>query len=101
MLEFDQHRVTAAASGAIALELCDKEKFDVVIVDFIMPEMRGDKLALALKERFPERPIIMITADAEKMEAVHTPPAGVDLLMGKPFRLDHLREALNTVLTKV
>jgi two-component system response regulator ResD len=100
MLEFDQHRVTAAASGAHALQLCDKENFDVVILDFIMPEMRGDKLALALKERFPERPIIMITGDAEKMENVHRPPVGVDFLMGKPFRLDHLREALKTVLVK-
>ena len=101
MLEFDQHQVTATETAAEALALCESASFDLAILDYIMPEMRGDKLAFMLKVRFPELPIIMITADAAKVEQTDQRPVGVDLMMGKPFRLDDLREAVSKVLVKV
>lgn len=101
MLEFDQRNVKAAATGADALELCEKESFDLVILDYLMPTMKGDKLAVALKERHPNMPIIMITADAEKLAVMTEPPPGVDLVMGKPFQLAELREAVTKTLAKV
>jgi CheY-like chemotaxis protein len=100
MLEFDQHHVTIATNAADALGLCEKEKFDLVILDYLMPVMKGDKLAIALKERFPNLPILMVTADAEKVESRTNKPAGVDLLMGKPFQLAELREAVGRILRK-
>jgi two-component system response regulator FlrC len=99
MLEFDQRHVITATGAAEALSLCEKETFDLVILDYLMPGMRGDTLAITIKERHPNLPIIMITADADKMEALECPPA-VDLLMGKPFQFTELREALNKLLVK-
>ena len=99
LLEFDRHKVTAVANGADALALAEKETFDLVILDYLMPIMKGDKLALALKERFPNLPIIMITADAEKVE-MWDKPAGIDLLIAKPFQMEELRQAVNKVLGK-
>jgi len=100
MLEFDQRQVQSVGSGAEALALCERESFDLVILDYLMPAMKGDVLARALKERHPDLPIIMITADAEKSEPSAERPAGVDLLIGKPFRFDALCEAVNEVLAK-
>lgn len=100
MLEFDRREVEVASSAREALEICDKEKFDLIILDYLMPVIKGDKLAAELKERFPQLPIIMITADAEKQESLETKPPGVDLMVGKPFRLDELREAVSKVLVK-
>ena len=100
MLEFDQCKVEVATSGKDALDICGKETFDLIIVDYVMPVMKGDKLALTLKERFPQMPIIMITADAEKLESLEDRPEGVNLMMGKPFRLDDLREAVSRVLVR-
>jgi two-component system cell cycle response regulator CpdR len=100
MLEFDQRYVQTAGSAAEALAICDREKFDVVILDYLMPVTKGDALALALKGRYPTLPIIMITADAEKLYASASPPDAVDLLIGKPFQLAELREALVKVLAK-
>jgi CheY-like chemotaxis protein len=100
MLEFDQRYVQTAGSAAEALVICEREKFDVVILDYLMPVTKGDALALALKGRYPALPIIMITADAEKLEASASPPEAVDLLIGKPFQLAELREALAKVLLK-
>src|SRR6516162_4192490 len=69
MLEFDQQTVQVATSAQDALAICERERFDLIIVDYIMPVMKGDKLAVLLKERFPDLPIIMITAAAEKVES--------------------------------
>jgi two-component system response regulator ResD len=100
MLEFDQRNVKAVSSGADALVICEKEAFDLVILDYLMPGMKGDVLAITLKARHPSVPIIMITADAEKLDAMAELPAGVDLIMGKPFQLGELREAVKKSLPK-
>jgi CheY-like chemotaxis protein len=100
MLEFEQHKVKVATTAADALDVCEKEKFDFVILDYIMPVMKGDKLALALKERFPGMPILMVTADAEKLESPDNKPSAVDLLLAKPFQLTELREAIGAMFRK-
>lgn len=100
MLEVDGRQVALAGSAKEALTLCDQQAFDLIIIDYLMPVMKGDKLALAIRERFPHKPIIMITADAEKVESMKENPPGVDLVIAKPFRLDDLREAVGRVLLK-
>lgn len=100
MLEYDQRKVEVATSALEAIAICEKESFDLVILDYMMPVMKGDKLAVLLKERFPQLPIIMITADAGRVESPEQKPRGVDLVVGKPFRLDELRDAVSKVLPK-
>ena len=98
MLEFDNCRVKSATSAADALTFCDQEKFDLVILDYLMPGTKGDKLALDIKSRFPALPILMITAAPERVESLAEKPPGVDLLLGKPFQLAELREAVARML---
>lgn len=93
MLEFDQRHVHSVDSAAEALAVCEQEKFDVVVLDYLMPVMKGDALAVVLRERYPDLPIVMITADAERFNASGALPHGVDYLIGKPFQLAELREA--------
>lgn len=100
MLEFDQQKVQVAANAKDALAICEKEKFDLVILDYLMPEMKGDRLAVLLKERFPQIPIIMITAAAENIESMDQQSPGVDLMVAKPFQLNELRDAVSKVLPK-
>ena|SRR5579871_3270011 len=100
ILEFDQRKVDVATNASDALAICERERFDLVILDYLMPVMKGDKLAALLKERFPQLPIIMITADAGRVESPEQKPQGVDLLVGKPFQLDELRDAVSKVLPK-
>jgi CheY-like chemotaxis protein len=100
ILEFDQRKVEVAISAKDALALCEKETFDLIILDYLMPEMKGDQLAVTLKERYPRMPVIMITADVERMQSAQEKPAGVDLVIGKPFQMDEFREAVSKVLFK-
>src|ERR1051325_11548570 len=97
MLAFDGHDVKTANSGKDALALFDKEKFDLVITDFAMPNMKGDELAAAIKARVPKQPVVMITAYAEMLQSSANPLTGVDFIISKPFLLENLREAIAKV----
>ena len=94
MLNFDGHIVETARNASEALEIFEKGKFDLVITDFEMPVMKGDALALAIKERAPKQPVVMITAYAEMLQGSRNPLQGVDYLISKPFLLENLREAI-------
>ena len=97
MLEFDEHVVETAGNGKDALGLLEKSKFDLVIIDFQMPVMKGDELAVAIKARDPKQPVVMITAYAEMLQASGNPLKGVDFIISKPFLLENLREAIAKV----
>jgi CheY-like chemotaxis protein len=98
MLAFDGHSVKTTNSAKDALTILDSEKFDLVITDFAMPAMKGDEFAAVVKARFPQQPVIMITAYAEMLQSSGKPLPGVDYLIGKPFLLENLRAAIAKVL---
>ncbi len=97
MLAFDGHVVETAGGGKEALEKLDQAKFDVVITDFAMPDMKGDELAAKIKARNPQQPIVLITAYAEMLKFSGNPLAGIDFVISKPFLLENLREAITRV----
>jgi CheY-like chemotaxis protein len=95
LLQGDGYLVDVARSGAEALALFEPGKFDMIFTDYLMPDMKGDALAAAIKKRSPEQPVIMLTAFIEKFQAAECPPDGVDSCIGKPFELETLRAAID------
>jgi len=91
LLSIDRHTVTEAASGLEAMQHLSGSTFDLVITDYLMPEMLGDELARRIKKRTPAQPILMVTAYLEKLAQTRQP---VDAILGKPISLDSLRQAL-------
>ena len=100
MVEHYGHEVQTATSGREALSLLEQGSFDVVITDYSMPGMRGDELAIAIKQRLPDQPVVMITAHAAMLKSSGNPLAGMDFMISKPFMLEELREAIAAVLPK-
>ena len=94
LLKFDGHEVEATNSGKEALAMFKPGRFDLVFTDYTMPGMNGNQLADAIKADAPGQPVVMITAHAGTL---HQSPS-VDFIVGKPFRLAHLREAIDRVL---
>jgi CheY-like chemotaxis protein len=94
LLKFDGHEVEATNSGKEALGMFKSGRFDLVFTDFTMPGMNGNQLAAAIKAGAPDQPVIMITAHG----GTFTPSPDVDFVIGKPFRLEHLREAIAKVM---
>jgi len=95
LLNIDRHAVTEADNGAKALELFAKGAFDLVIVDYAMPEMLGGEFAANIKRAAPRQPILMVTAYEEKLVGSDTP---VDAILGKPFGIDQLRQVIARLL---
>jgi CheY-like chemotaxis protein len=95
MLEIDDHIVTEANNGAEALDLFTKGQFDLVTTDFVMPVMKGNELAVRIKQLAPKQPILMITAYFEELGNYENP---VDRILNKPFTLDDLRGAIAELL---
>jgi len=95
LLRIDRHTVTQAANGSEALALVNQQPFDLVVLDFVMPEMLGGEVALKIKLIAPTLPILMVTAYLEKLTDSDKP---VDAVLGKPFAVDDLRSAVTKLL---
>ena len=96
MLEFEGHQVTEASNGAEAFNLFNIGEFDLVITDFEMPVMEGNKLAIGIKLLAPFVPILMITAAERARRDARNP---VDALLRKPFTATELHCALGKLLS--
>ena len=94
LLKFDGHDVEAINNSREALARFKPGRFDLVFTDFTMPGMNGDQLAAAIKADAPGQPVVMITAYAGTMPR----SSSVDFIVGKPFRLEQLREAITRVM---
>jgi CheY-like chemotaxis protein len=96
LLAIDRHEVVEATGGAEALELLQSQPFDLVILDYFMPGMRGSQLARHIRHIAPSLPIVMITAYLDKLAASDKP---VDAVIGKPFSIEDLRRAIAKLLS--
>lgn len=91
------HQVTTVASGAEALSVLveaneNRAPFELMITDLGMPEMDGHQLARAVKKRFPDLPVIMLTGWGAMMKNDGEAASMIDAIVDKPPRLDQLSE---------
>jgi CheY-like chemotaxis protein len=94
LLKIDGHEVETTNSSQEALGIFESGRFDLVFTDFAMPGMNGHQLAAAIKAEAPNQPVIMITGHAGTL----LPSPDVDYVVGKPFLLQHLRDAIAKVM---
>jgi CheY-like chemotaxis protein len=97
VLAFRGHTVEVADAAESALTRFEPGKYDLVITDLSLPKMDGLALAGAIKELAPTQPIILITAYAESIQSDKERLSKVDFLIGKPFSLQQLQEALTKI----
>lgn len=88
--------VLEAENGKVALELLKKEQIDLIISDWIMPEMTGIDFLKACKneEHTKKIPFIMVTAEAQKGNIMEAIKSGVDNYIVKPFTPEKLQSAI-------
>ncbi len=95
LLRIDRHQVTDSRSASEALQQLAVESFDLAIIDYFMPDMRGNELAVTIRTLLPGLPIIMVTAYSEQIPPCDRP---VDAMLGKPIGIEELRQAIAKVL---
>jgi len=96
LLTIDRHEVTEAQNGREGIALFCQYVFDLVIIDFFMPQMQGKELASHLKCMSATVPILMVTAYAEKLVDMDIQ---VDGILAKPFGIAELRQAIAKLVT--
>jgi two-component system NtrC family response regulator len=92
------YEVMAAAGGARALAMLEDEEPDLMVTDMRMPRMSGLELIAAVKERYPDLPVIVMTAYGTVENAVEAMKLGaVDYIM-KPFENQELLLTIDKAL---
>ncbi|WP_410497666.1 response regulator [Chitinibacter sp. S2-10] len=88
--------VAIANSGKEAVELVQRECFDLVLMDWQMPEMDGIEATRLLRSQpqFANLPIIALTANAYESSEQHCLAAGMDGFLAKPLELSRLQDML-------
>ncbi len=100
MLENLGYRVTGHTSSTEALEMVRRqpEKFDLVITDYLMPQMDGIELAQELNSLCPGMPIILYTAVSKAVSAEKARTLGIKDYLVKPVTAMQLHQAIRRVL---
>ena len=93
--------VRVAARGQEALEMLDRERFDLLILDVVMPKMTGLDLCREVRKRDDEMSkvkIIMLTAKTEEKDVKIQEKYGCDLYLTKPIDPGRLKELIRETL---
>lgn len=97
VLSADGHSVQLCDSAEQALSIFDASNFDLILTDFKLGGMDGLELAQSIKAICPDKPIILITAFAERISTDTGKVSNIDLLVRKPFSVAELQGALRTI----
>jgi signal transduction histidine kinase len=92
--------VYLAENGVKGLEMCQKIKPDLVVTDYMMPEMDGKEMTSLIKSN-PETthiPVVMLTAKADEAARVEGREAGADEYLAKPFSTTELIAVIRNLL---
>jgi DNA-binding NtrC family response regulator len=95
------YRPQGVASATHALEALDRQSFDLVVSDVVMPEMTGVELLSELRARWHELPVVLMTGGSPDPErTTNALRAGATWVLHKPFSHDELRTAVATALDR-
>ncbi len=98
MLSLQNYSVTRANSGKEALQLLDKQSFDLVLLDVMMPHMSGYEVCEAIRQRYPasELPVVFLTARNQIEDLVHGFETGANDYLNKPVAKSELLARIQT-----
>ena len=90
--------VLESSNAFRALEYVDRgEYMDLILTDYLMPEMNGMDLLMEIRGKRPQLPVIIMTEDADREFAVKALHYKCNGLLEKPFTLDSLQKEIERV----
>ncbi len=85
------------ANGEQALAWLDDQPFDALLTDLAMPLLDGYELARRVRQRWPDMPVLAVTAHVTMQDRRRCEKAGMLRVLGKPLSLNALAQALSEV----
>ncbi len=98
-LENDGYTVDAAYDGEDALRIIRENKFDLILLDLMLPKIDGLEVCRRVRE-FSNVPIIMVTAKSEDTDKLIGFEYGADDYMTKPFNIIELKARIRAILRR-
>jgi two-component system response regulator MprA len=100
VLELEKYDVTAVNDGQAALEELGKSRFDLAVLDVMMPFADGLTVCREARHRGIQTPILLLTARVEVGDRVAGLDAGADDYLVKPFVVDELLARCRALLRR-
>jgi DNA-binding response OmpR family regulator len=100
LLTFEQHTVETVGNGTEALQQLLITKYDVIILDLLLPGLNGVEVCREFRARGGTTPIIMLTGKTEVPQKITGLDAGADDYLTKPFHADELMARVRALLRR-
>ena len=102
-LEKEGYKVSSSSNGEEALSVIKEKKPDLVLLDWMLPDLSGIKICQYLKQdkKVKNIPIIMLTAKGEEEDKVKGLNTGAEDYMTKPFSFPELLARIKSLLKRV
>ena len=98
-LEQDGMDVDCAYDGEEALEMAKEKKYDIILLDLMLPKMDGFEVCQQIRE-FSNVPIVMLTAKGEDMDKIMGLEYGADDYITKPFNILEVKARIKAILRR-
>ncbi len=98
-LENDGYQVDTAYDGAQALSMVKEQKYDIIILDLMLPEVNGLEVCRKIREN-SNVPVIMLTAKSEGVDKLIGFEYGADDYVTKPFDILELKARIRAILRR-
>ena len=99
-LEQEDYETDAAYDGIVALEMIDKNDYDLILLDLMLPGVDGMSVCQQVRET-SNVPIIMVTAKGEDMDRILGLEYGADDYLTKPFNILEVKARMKTLFRRI
>ena len=99
-LGMEGYAVRSAADGETGLALARGERFDLVVVDVMLPRLGGLEVVRELRVDDPDLPVLILSAKGHESDKVRGLQLGADDYMVKPFSLKELLARIDALLRR-
>ncbi len=99
-LELEGYEVIEAQDGSRALELLDEHRFDLVISDVVMPKANGVEVLRGLRVRWPETPLVLISAFVSESLIAAAVSEGLYAMLYKPVGMQTVLRTVGRALAR-
>lgn len=99
-LELKGYDVVHARDGEEALDYFKEKRFDICLLDVMMPRIDGFEVAKRVRESDDYLPIIFLTAKSMQQDKLHGLKIGADDYMTKPFSMEELQLRMENILKR-
>ena len=99
-LELDEYEVSLERDGRLGLAAFQREKFDICLLDVMMPNVDGFTLAEEIRDIDPDVPLFFLSAKTLKEDIIHGYKLGADDYITKPFDSEVLLLKIKAIIKR-